>query len=46
MFQMAAYNVGDNLKEQITAQHIGHILRRSLEEVPFLSMTQKVVSLK
>ncbi|XP_066931388.1 deoxynucleotidyltransferase terminal-interacting protein 1-like [Clytia hemisphaerica] len=36
MFQMAAYNVGDNLKEQITAQHIGHILRRSLEEAKSL----------
>ena len=33
MFQMAAYNVGDNLKEPVTAAHIGHILKRSLEEV-------------
>lgn len=32
MFQMAAYNVGDNLKEPITSVHIGQILRRSLEE--------------
>ena len=33
MFQMAAFNIGDNLKEPITDEHISHILRRSLEEV-------------
>lgn len=32
MFRMAAYNVGDNLKEPVTEVHISHILRRSLEE--------------
>jgi len=36
MFQMAAYNVGDNMKEPITQEHISHILRRSLEEAKSL----------
>ena len=33
MFRMAAYNVGDNLKETVTEEHISTVLRRSLEEV-------------
>lgn len=39
MFRMAAYNVSDNLKEPVTEVHIGHILRRSLEEVSLLMLT-------
>lgn len=33
MFRMAAYNVGDNLKETVTEEHISTVLRGSLEEV-------------
>ncbi|XP_065656869.1 deoxynucleotidyltransferase terminal-interacting protein 1 isoform X3 [Hydra vulgaris] len=36
MFQMAAFNISDNLKEPITEEHISHILRRSLEEAKSL----------
>ena len=32
MFRMAAYNIGDNLKETVTEDHISHVLRNSLEE--------------
>ena len=45
MFQMAAYNVGDNLKEPITAVHIGQILRRRLEEVLYNIEFQRVAGL-
>jgi len=41
MFQMAAYNVSDNLKEPVTAAHIGHILKRSLEEVIYIPSGKK-----
>jgi len=32
MFRMAAYNIGDNLKETVTEDHISHVLRSCLEE--------------
>lgn len=32
MFRMAAYNVGDNLKETLTEDHISSVLRNCLEE--------------
>ena len=39
MFRMAAYNVGDNLKETVTEEHISTVLRRSLEEVRLMLHT-------
>ena len=31
MFRLAAYNIGDNLKETVTEDHISQVLRNSLE---------------
>ena len=39
MFRMAAYNVGDNLKETVTEEHISTVLRKSLEEVRLILST-------